>query len=247
VEAVHLTLFDMNMMGAMMAASKRRGTLKKNLAHWWDLGSGGGAELDLVGTVNLSMEGTTTTGVAPDGGGCLNCGAGAGRLITGDIDELVNYGQNWSLSIWSRHNAGFSAINNTMAGQSFSANSVRKFRLLRGAANGPSSLVVSTSFNSSAQISVAEHPSGWYMNTAVRRGATIEFWINGTLLASGAYSGRPVTGIAKFGIGRDGGDGDSRRFHRGLLFACGMWGRALEANEISTLYNNGQGKRFANL
>jgi hypothetical protein len=96
----------------------------------------------------------------------------------------------------------------------------------------------------SADYAYTFNTSQWYMITAVYTTTGYTYYINGSSVASGTYSGTPVfsnsTHYLILGAYRNTG-GTYSQFAPVNLDEFGIWNRALTTTEISNLYNGGAG------
>ena len=238
----------MNMI-SVIAASRRRGVpinLTSGLAHWWDLAASAATETDLAGSVNVPRQGTVTTSAsgAPDGGSCVDLGDGSGYYLTSVIADLVDYASDWSANIWSNVSS-YSSTGNWIMNQRENADA-RKFQIRHNTNDSAVTIIRDGAFVSATASSPGT--ASWRMTSLVVRGGNIEHWANGSLIESIAFTGSTETGSARFALGAASfADVNVNLRHRGLLFAAGMWSRALSSSEISALYNSGSGRRYASL
>jgi len=103
----------------------------------------------------------------------------------------------------------------------------------------------SATFNTAATpgIGFSSQLNQWYMVTADidATEATIGIRVNAGARASTALTGSPTAGTAKLRLAGDQLDNPQ---YLGLLDAAGMWNRRLSDEEISLLYNSGNGLEF---
>ncbi len=219
--------------------------------HWyWDLDSNPasivdqhkGLSLGKAGTVNVSATG------APDGGPCINCGAGAGKYHAADVAKPFPYESGFTVNIWVYNTALSSTGNWYINHRSVGTGAARYYQIayLTGNDNFRMS-IPDASDTSRGTIGSTLELNSWYMLTAVDYGTYTEVWANGVKIAENRTAlGARYTGTAAFAIG-----GPAWPFnngmHRGLLAMAGQWNRPLNQSEMKSLYNRGRGRRYRSL
>lgn len=82
----------------------------------------------------------------------------------------------------------------------------------------------------------------WYHLVGVREGSTAKLYLDGTLLLSGSITG--TGGVTAGGDFYIGGFNGSQGLINGNLDEIGIWNRALTAEEVQALYNDGVGVSY---
>jgi len=82
----------------------------------------------------------------------------------------------------------------------------------------------------------------WYHVVAIYNGSNASIYVNNSLPDSIAWSTDPDVNIQNVSIGRD--TGLNLRFLDGIIDEIGIWNRSLSTDEITQLYNNGDGLSY---
>lgn len=146
---------------------------------------------------------TTSTAAAKFGSTSLNCGAAAGWIDTPDSADFTLGSGDWTIDFWFNVQSGTGTTRNAF-GQYDSAGSV--WAAIGGlTSTNLMSLIVKTGAGtSSATGTTAFTTGGWHHYAAVRSGALIRLFLDGTQEASAAISGTVVDSTDKFSVGRSG-------------------------------------------
>lgn len=102
-------------------------------------------------------------------------------------------------------------------------------------------LLVAKTTGGTASYSVTLNTSVWYHLVGVYSGTTVKLYLNGSEVASTSYSGGISTTTRNLCIGCIDFTSGNTRFFDGQIDEVGIWDRALTTDEISALYNSGNG------
>ncbi len=229
-------------------------TLTDGLVSYWPLDEKSGIRKDVHGNSILSESGIGGVGSE---GGVISTGAEI-RFEDDDYLEVADKAVltedlDWSLSLWVR----FSSLpGNNQYRQLFSKiqNYARNTVFMGDIYNNAGSFRLRLYEASNAEY-VAEHYSSdlsvgtWYNFVFVRKYNTaydgLRVYLDGVPIATGSSGtyGTTNTGGTHFRIGSyiDGNDRVLIRRHDGIIDEVGLWNRALTAEEVARLYNDGKG------
>ena len=229
------------------AATISRPTQSLGLVGYWsfDVGKGGAKAVDMSGRGNngtLTNMNTTAAWVGGKIGNALNFDgvddyvkAGAGEAITGDM----------TASAWVKTPSAISTDYPQIisrAGDGDTTNGWNLYWYRLGGANKFSFIVkVGAGAWGDDYAQTADgfaSPSTWYFVTGVRRGTTMEIWVNGKLEATDAGTSGTITYSASptYQIGTK-ASGDVTTMWKGTIDEVRVYNRALSAAEIYRLYN----------
>jgi hypothetical protein len=233
----------------IIAASRRRVTLKTSLMHWWDLSASVATLNDQHGSLNLTRTGTlnTESTLAPDGGSCVSNPA-SGYFLANNVPRMAGFTTGFSVNIWVRRTSNSSSGNWFVSHRNDPAGSGRYFQITRSSSTTLNNHSIFNSTTSQAATSAATDLNVWTMLTLVADASTINAYQNGVFASTTARSGTADTANAAFAFFAGSFLPDfSAIYHIGQLFACGIWSRALAQNDITNLYNSGAGRRYSSL
>jgi len=91
---------------------------------------------------------------------------------------------------------------------------------------------------------LAYNDSAWHNVVLTRNMTTLSLYMDGVLVNSTATSGSISYVPGAIVFGRDGNSGTAGYYFNGTLDEAGFWDRSLEQNEITTLYNGGNGNSY---
>jgi hypothetical protein len=243
------TLSDMTgIRPSLISASRRRLTLKTSLLHWWDLSASVATLNDQHGSLNLTRTGTldTESTLAPDGGSCVSNNGSVGYFRNSSVSAMTGWATGFSVNIWARRTSN-SANNLFVSHQNFAANQ-QYFYFLRSSAATQNQIVPRNSAGLISVLSIADTVlETWSMFTMTIDNAEINAFKNGVFITSIARTGTPSSASAPFAFFDASWAPDASTRHIGQLFACGIWSRALQQNDITNLYNSGAGRRYSSL
>jgi len=233
---------------SLIAASRRRTTLKSSLLHWWDLSASVATLDDQHGSLNLPRTGTlnTESTLAPDGGSCVSNPA-TGYFLASNVPRVEGFTTGFSVNIWVRRTSNSSTGNWFVSHRNQTAGSGRYFQITRSNTTTLQSHAVFNSTELEAATSAATSLNVWTMLTLVTDASTINAYQNGVLANTTARTGSAETANAPFAFFAASWNPSSTTYHIGQLFACGIWSRALQQNDITNLYNSGAGRRYSSL
>jgi len=234
---------------SLIAASRRRVTLKTSLLHWWDLSASVATLNDQHGSLNLTRTGTlnTESTLAPDGGSCVSNPA-SGYFLANDVPRMAGFATGFSVNIWARRTSNSVGGNWFVSHRNQSAGSGRYFQIARSNSTTLHSHSIANSSEIQAATSPATDLNVWTMLTLVADASTIVAYRNGVLADTTSRTGSADTANAPFAFFAQSWNAtDSGSRHIGQIFACGIWSRALTQNDITNLYNSGAGRRYSSL
>jgi len=230
------------------------GGLTISPGHWWDL-TDDGTWADSVGSWDLTEYGTVgiSSGGGPNGQDVAVFDATGDYLkITSKNPVTEGYDTSFSLSVWAYHTS-FNTGNygNYYMGWRGVSASVFHFDLMYYGYTVDSINLqgVKAAVNSSAT-GISEATNTWYHVAATWDGTTQKLYVNGSLADSDANSNTAYNGAIPFIVGStyyvtDGGNAAVQML--GRLGMLGMWDGVLTADDISYLYNSGNGRQYGDL
>jgi hypothetical protein len=226
--------------------------LKTNLLHYWDLDATASTMSDLHGSLDLTRGGTVDTNStgAPDGGSCVEmntAGTAIGHFSAASVAPPAAYSTDVTINVWARSTSS-SATGNWIINhrQTSFPNIYFQISVRRSAGDDAGSFANTSSFFTVSD--AQEALNVWQMLTLRKNGTAIELFRNGSSLGTTTYSGSFGTSNAPFAIGNSAWNlAGTTLAHRGQVFAAGIWAEALDATQISALYNGGNGLRYAAL
>jgi hypothetical protein len=86
--------------------------------------------------------------------------------------------------------------------------------------------------------------NNWHNVVMVKSGGTVYFYIDNSLVGSTAWNYSADGSITTNYIGTNYHDGGFYGYFNGLIDEVGIWSRALTSDEITKLYNNGNGLTY---
>jgi hypothetical protein len=228
--------------------------LKTNLLHYWDLAATASTMSDLHGSLDLARGGTVDTNStgAPDGGSCVEMnttGAAVGYFSSSSVAKFAAYDTAVTINIWARSTSSSSTGNWIINHRNNTTANTVYFQILTRFSSSSTDALSFASTSSFFGVSVAQESLNvWQMLTLRKDGNAIEVFRNGSSLGTDTFSGSFGTANAPFAIGTASWVlGSVSASHRGQVFAAGIWAEALDATQISALYNGGSGLRYAAL
>jgi hypothetical protein len=236
------------MSGPLIARRKTSGVdLKSTLLHYWNCDTDAATMNDLHGSINLTKTGAagSVSNVAPDGGACF-INAENSYYRNASVPKIAAYDNDVTLNCWVFTASATAFGRGVMEHVNSGATVVYYlFRIARTTENADR-WDFRNSSNTAVRIDVSPYESieKWNMFTGVKTKTGVKLYINGVL--SGSQSGDLSTvqsgnGILTVGA-FFGGTGIQQR-----TFAAGIWEGELTQQQITALYNSGQGKRYAAL
>jgi hypothetical protein len=234
---------------SLIAASRRRVTLKTSLLHWWDLDASVATLNDQHGSLNLTRTGTlnTESTLAPDGGSCVSNPA-SGYFLANNVPRMAGFATGFSVNIWVRRTSNSSTGNWFVNHRNQTAGGGQYFQINRSNSTTSQNHTISNSTGFQTATSPATSLNIWAMLTLVADDSTINAYQNGVLANTTSRTGSAATANAPFAFFVGAWNPDlSAVYHIGQLFACGIWSRALAQNDITNLYNSGAGRRYSSL
>lgn len=228
--------------------------LKSTLLHYWDLDTDNAVLLDKQGTNNLTKVGTVTTLLdAPDGGLCSNLGNGLGYFYKSNFAKPTAINNNFSYNIWAKSIATSSVGNWIISHRGDLQDKIYYQLLVRlvSTQQDVTSFYDTSSTNLRVDTPDESNLNQWYMYTYTKTPTELKLYRNGVLMASSVYANQienNLTTSQPFAIGTGSWSlGSSTTIHRGQVFAAGIWASELTQAQITALYNNGNGRRYASL
>jgi len=230
--------------------------LKTNLLHYWDLDATASTMSDLHGSLDLTRGGTVDTNStgAPDGGSCVEmntAGTAVGYFRETNVAKFAAYDTAITINVWARSTSSSSTGNWIINHRNDNLGSVVYFQIRTRASAASDDAGSFASTSSFFTITTAEEALNvWQMLTLRKDGNAIEFFRNGSSLGTTTFSGSFGAVNAPFAIATPAWPssfGSTFLSHRGQVFAAGIWAEALDATQISALYNGGNGLRYAAL
>jgi hypothetical protein len=209
------------------------GTLTTSLAHYWKLDEAAGTtRVDFVGSDNLTDTNTVGqgTGVGSTGNAALFTRTSNQNLAHATATDLEINSADWSLALWVK-------TTNAATYQVPIGKWTNSWLIdLNGSKldfyiNGGSTYVTTTGSLSS---------NTWYfIYVYYKHGTGIGISINNGTANTASYTGSSNSGSDTFYVGRDQSVSDN---WDGLICQVGMWNKVLVAQELTDLYNSGNGQ-----
>ena len=213
--------------------------LTDELLNYWKLDESSGNASDSVGSVTL-----TNSNVTYSSGKINNCAvfnSGTDKL-TGTIADIDSYSDGWSISFWAYHNN--TAIGREWLWQIGESSSLGTCfvgtwespwtNLWFKFGNGETSFYGT---NTSQSIPNEE----WFHIVATVNGTSQKLYYNGSLVSNVTKTNTIRNNNTTLTVGND--SGNSYPWD-GSVDEVGIWSRALSSDEVSTLYNSGNGLQY---
>lgn len=221
------------------SAATGGGTLLDGIQHWYALTASGTTEVDLVGSSDLTIDGTddaATVGGAPNGDDCRHFD-GVTLLKTASMDWSAYGGL--TLSFWAYYDASLNYLWEHRTSQGSSA-----YRTLHSARFDDTAVKNNITTEGTGDDLT---PSGnWYMFTITAGDGNLKVYQNGSTLRM-THANELVLAwhSGTFAIGANWTS--TRSGTVGNMTSCGIWNRILSAAEMNELYNSGSNLRYADL
>ena len=223
-------------------------SLLTGLHWWWDLAATGATITDQVNGLVLTRNGTVTTDASggPGGGGCCDFGNSLGSFSNASVARPFNYGLGVSVNIW--FNVTSTAVNQWLINHRAGVPNAIHFQSL--IQTGNYFTAVTSSVGTGAAVGPLSVPSlnAWHMLTFTDDGTTMTAYLNGVSAGTASTAGLGVRSAlaAPFAIGTSSWDLNFARV-KGKLAMAGVWSAVLTGANVTSLYNSGAGKRYAEL
>ena len=227
-------------------------SLLTGLQWHWDLSSASATITDQQSGLVLTKGGTATTvtGGAPDGGDCVSVGSAAGWYFNSSVPRTIDTNSGFSVNIWA-YSTGTSAVGNWAISHRATAATANNWQIITRLVS--TSTDTCTTHDGAGSLRRTDHTqqaiNGWHMFTLVDSGnvGSLKLYVDGVLRDTDVTTlTTRQTAAQPFAIGTSSWDlGQAALTHNGRLFSTSVWGRVLTAGDITTLYNSGQGLRFA--
>ncbi len=233
--------------------------------HWWDLDDDGawadqgekaaaGWDLTELGTpVTTSStigSGGSRTVVDFDGGDGLEFNNGGTKTVVWDGDnDLI------SVACWANADVVATSGNWLMSWRQSSSNRLLQLELF----NDTTDHARSDLWDDAQTLFAADDDEGdapiststWYHICTTFDGSDVKLYVDGTLVETtdaSSHSGAFMTGASPFAIGVAAfNKTNSGFYHNGKMHAAGIWDVALTADDVATLYNNGDGGSYSEI
>ncbi len=219
--------------------------------HWWDLNDDG-AWADSVGSWDLTEFGTVTisSGGGPNGQDVAVFDATGDylKLTTAKNPVTEGYDTAFSLSIWAYHtsfNTGY--YGNYYSGWRGASGTNFHYDLMYSGTTADCIAFSGPKGTPCFASSVSEATSTWYHVVATWDGSTQKLYVNDDLKDSDANTNTAYNGAINLFVGTTYSGGASNLQMLGRLGMFGLFPGALTADDVTYLYNSGNGRQFGDL
>lgn len=214
--------------------------LADNLVSYWKLDESSGNAADSVGSNTLTNNNSTAYATGKINNGIDFESSSSNYLsITDAAQSGLDLGANFTISLWYKPESY--AANHYIIGKYVATGNQRSYLLSREAGNTLFYISATGTSTITSLVCTPTFTNGvWYYIVVTFNAGTLTMYVDGTSVGSSSGHSTPYNGTAEFTIGRaNGGD-----YTDGIIDEVGIWSRTLTSDEVTELYNSGNGYQY---
>lgn len=223
--------------------------LTDNLVSYWKLDETSGNASDSVGSNTLTNNNTVAYNTGKINNGADGGSSNTDKCLTrdGNTPVGISYSQfatAWTLSLWVKETT--QGANKVFAGMQVRSGSTQRRNLFLNSNSGVLRVNVFDGSGNTYNTSQTFNTDTWYHVILTYGGSTIKVYVNNSEVLSQArtFSAQTDTQAGGFGLLCDRQNGGSFNHFSGLVDEVGLWSRVITSNEVSELYNGGEGLSY---
>ena len=218
--------------------------IKAGLVAWYDLEEASGTRSDAHGTLDLTENGTISSGTGQVGDAAKKTSTGTDSLYHVD-DAAFDITGDMTIAGWINFTSG--GDNFVLAGKWLGTGNQRSYILYKPAASTAMRFIASVDGSASSITLNGNSIANTWSFVVVKfvAGGTSTLYINNVSVDTGTAPSSIADTTSRFELFSFNAGSQSSR--TGLIDSLGIWNRALETSEITTLWNSGSGVAYADL